>query len=149
MQFLTSHPQMGNWGTSRHFWANLFEVQLKCFGGWSMLARISAVKQFYAWCNFITTIQVQHFNECCLFGSVIFLCSQICLSFPGVCRSSNLCIPCKDLLPCRVNSPTTLGHCTSTGRLQLPHKATPPSSVLAHSVAIPSLESGTSRKVQN
>lgn len=30
--------EMGNWGTSTHFWAYLFQVQLKHFGGWSALA---------------------------------------------------------------------------------------------------------------
>lgn len=152
MQFLTtSEPQKWATGELQDIFGHAYlKYNSNVLGDGVCLPEVQlTVKQFYTWCNFIMTIQGQHFRVCCLFGSVIFLCSQICLSFPGVGRSRNIHIPCRDLLPCRVNSPTTLGHCASTGRLQLPHKATPPSSVLAHGVAIPSVESGTSRKVQN
>lgn len=136
--------EMGNWGPSSHFWACLFQVQLKHLEGWNMLVRSSA------YCYRVLHMVSFHHDNSGLtlhFSSVIVLCLQSYLSFPGVGRSSNLSIPCRDLLPCRVNSPTTLGHCASTGRMQLPHKATPLSSVLADSVAIPSAESGTSRQV--
>lgn len=88
-QFLTtSEPQ--KWATGEHqaiFGHTYLKYNSNVLGDGVCLLEVQlTVKQFYTWCNFILTIQDQHFRVCCLFGSVIFLCSQISLSFPGVGR---------------------------------------------------------------